>query len=462
MEIEKNELPVVTVTDLYATQKLNFSRGRYNILDCGVRTGKTYWAMHSLQDYTRDGSPNRILFLVNTTALKDQLVRDYSDCCVDADRMWERTSEEWGEYTDKIGVMCYQRLGMRALKRDLDWLQHIDVICWDECDSIFDFAVQAFSKARKTDFAREDITNSEVLAAIQQYSTKKEYMPLVLLGVWEDIIHHANILCIGLSASPERAISYYDSLVGASYEGKIEAGYRLTSDIYFSNIYEHVAKLTPEPEQGYWCYSPFIEPNKGIVAIARERGFKAIEIHSPNNIDKPLDEEQRRVYDFINVTHMVPEPYDFVVVNAALKSGITIEDRRFNKIIVNSIMPQDRIQAPRQVFPYQMHLRVWTPEVPREYLNKWLTVPQCRELAELMAVTDLDKVNKNTTRILTWNKLKDVLPRVGYTVTSQRKRLDGKQQICYYITGEWHDILPTDNLFLKLVEAHKNMKEEAT
>jgi len=73
---------------------------------------------------------------------------------------------------------------MRALKEDLAFLDNIDVICWDECDSVFDFATQAFVKARKTDFARHNVSNMEVLSVIQSFSTKKDYMPLVILGEW--------------------------------------------------------------------------------------------------------------------------------------------------------------------------------------------------------------------------------------------------------------------------------------
>ena len=164
--------------------------------------------------------------------------------------------------------MCYQSLGQHALKDDFAFLDNVDVICWDECDSIFDFATAAFTKARKTDFARKDASNAEILSIIQQYSSKKEYMPLVLLGAWERLINQGRILCIGLSASPERARIFYSSLVSASNQGKLEAGYRIAADIYFTNILEHVKKLQPEPGHGYWCYSPFIEPNLGIVAAA--------------------------------------------------------------------------------------------------------------------------------------------------------------------------------------------------
>jgi len=37
--------------------------------------------------------------------------------------------------------MCYQRLGAYVIQGHLDFLKEVDVICWDECDSIFDFAV---------------------------------------------------------------------------------------------------------------------------------------------------------------------------------------------------------------------------------------------------------------------------------------------------------------------------------
>jgi hypothetical protein len=50
-----NKLSTTTVSDLHMSGNLNFSRGKYNILDCGVRTGKTYWAVHNLIQYTRDG-----------------------------------------------------------------------------------------------------------------------------------------------------------------------------------------------------------------------------------------------------------------------------------------------------------------------------------------------------------------------------------------------------------------------
>ena len=445
---------MITVTDLADQNKLLFRRGVYNILDCGVRTGKTYWAVNNLQQFTRDGHLNRVLYLVDTTALKDQIIECYSDSCADADIFWESPAA-WGEAVNKIGVMCYQQLGAYAIRGKLNFLDYIDVICWDECDSIFDFAAQAFAKARRTDYARttddndQEISNAEILAVIQKYSTKKEYMPLILLGAWERIINKGRILCVGLSASPERARIYYSSLVSASNQGKLEAGYHMAADIYFTNVLDHVHELLPEPGKGYWCYSPFIEPNKGIIAAAQQQGFHAIEIHSPNNTDKPMTEEQMRVYNMIVATGMVPLEYDFVVVNKALARGININDQRFDTVIIDSFNATDRIQAARQTFNYQRHLKVFAAPVPDDYLNRWLTVPECRQLAEEMAVPSLSKGGT----VMTWNALKEALPAIGYSVEQKRKTLNGKQQQAYYITGQWHDAEIKDNEFLALASA---------
>ena len=455
-----------TVTDLQTKGELKFLRGRYNILDCGVRTGKTYWAINNLRQFTRDGQLNRILFLTDTTALKTSIIEQYGEQCCEADEFWARSEGEWSiEAADKIGIMCYQALGMRALREDLEFLDTIDVICWDECDSVFDFAASAFAKARKYDFSRKSSTNEEILAMIQQYSSKNEYMPLVLLGTWERIINSQRILCVGLSATPERARAYYQSLVHAAYQGKIDAGFRAANDIYFKNILEHITQLAPVPGNAYWCFSPSIEHNKAIVECANQRGFHAIEIHSRNNTDKPLTPEQERVINCIEQLHIVPLEYDFVVITRAYERGIDIIDARFKNLIIDSYYQVDRIQAGRQLFPYQRHVKVLSGEVPADYLNRWLSVEECKELADYMAVPEFDTTSiqsRNVGRVMTWNKLQTILPEFGYNVKKARKRLNGAANAttAYYITGEWHDVeVVLDNDFMQLAAA-KNTEEQ--
>lgn len=437
-----------TVSDI----KLSFKKGNYNIIDCEVRTGKTYWAVNNLKQFSRDGMLNRILFLVDTNALKDNILAEYSDFCCNADEWWQFRSS-WGEQENKIGVMCYQAFGAKVMKDDIPFLSEIDCICWDECDSIFDFAAQAFAKARKTDFARANLSNEEVLAGIQHFSTKKEYMPLVLLSEWEKIVREGKILCIGLSATPERAKVYYESIVHCANQGRLENAYHALETVYFTDLAEHIKTLPILSDKGYWCYSEFIRVNQKIVELANNLGFSAIELHSANNKDFPLNEEQKLAVDIIETSGMVPLKYNFVVVNKAFARGFNLHDKRFNQLIVNSTDLVDREQARRQTFEIRcQHFKTLFPSIPLEYLNRWLSAKECRELADLINLPDLEQLkNKQNSRQMSWNKLKDYLPSIGYTVEKKRKMLDGKQQIAYFITGEWKEKKQINDSFMELV-----------
>ena len=54
-------------------------------------------------------------------------------------------------------------------------------------------------------------------------------------------------------------------------------------------------------------------------------------------------------------------------------------------------------------------MKVLATSVPEEFLNRWLTVDKCRELAEYMAVPDINVENisngRTQARIMSWNKL---------------------------------------------------------
>lgn len=444
-----------TVTDLDKQNKVNLERGFYNIIDAGIRTGKTYWATHELIRYTRDGNPARILFLTDTAALKDQIILDYFDKAMEGDLFWEMGHEnKWGYTPTKMGVMCYQRLAQHAIKDDLDFLKDVDVIVWDECDTIFNFAAQAFTVAYKTDFSRKNATRAEVLSIIQKYSSRPEYASLILLGAWESIIAEGRILCIGLSATPDRANEYYNQLVKASIQGRLTASYRLEGDFFYYNLMSVIHCLIPKPGRGYWVYSPWIENNRKIVEAAKSRGFRAIELHSKNNNEKPMDEEQRRVYDYIISTHMVPPEYDFIVFNDALMRGITLLDDRFDMTIIDSILREAREQVTRQLFPNRRLLKTAVPRVPDEYMNRFLTLDECRQLADEMEVHEIDSNSKgHNGKTVTWNRLKELLSLAGYTISSESKRIGGSRKTCYKITGEWHYVEVADEKFNELLEA---------
>lgn len=231
-------------------------------------------------------------------------------------------------------------------------------------------------------------------------------------------------------------------------------------DTFFTDIEKVIKTLSPEKNTGIWCYTSRIHCAQNIVKQAEDRGFKAIELHSRNNANYPLNKEQKRVLDTLLHTGMIPEEYNFVVSNDTLFRGFSLRDQRFTKLIVNSLNTVAQEQAGRMTFPHSRLLKTYAGAIDEKYLNRWLTLEECRDLAEEMAVQNIEKNKKyhfssaKKFELMTWNRLKDFLPEIGYEVEKNRKVLEknGKQQIVYRITGEWQPFIPTDEDFLAMLE----------
>lgn len=208
-------------------------------------------------------------------------------------------------------------------------------------------------------------------------------------------------------------------------------------DKYFHNLEDYISKLRPEPKKGYWCYSPLIAENKNIVQLANQLGFNAIELHSANNEDFPMDDEQIRVANIIITTGMVPIDYDFVVVTNAFEKGIKVQDTRFNQLIINSIGLVACELSYGLTCPYQRALKVPFPPIPEKYMNKLLDLKACRELANELRIRVRD-IN-NSGKFMTWNAIKDCLKDYGYNYEMKRKEIGGKRKTCYIITGSWKE-----------------------
>lgn len=172
-------------------------------------------------------------------------------------------------------------------------------------------------------------------------------------------------------------------------------------------------------------------------------------MHSSNNKDYPLTEEQKKVIKELENSGKVKENYNFIISTNCL--DYELKDERFDFLIFNSFKKEEREKTIYVSFPFMCALKVVVLPIPETYLNKWLNMEECRELANLMNISDFTTTAAK--RIMTWNKLKDYLPNIGYTAEGKRKRIDGKLQQCYFITGTWKDAEIEDGNFLSLVEA---------
>lgn len=162
-------------------------------------------------------------------------------------------------------------------------------------------------------------------------------------------------------------ISYYNSFEkGFNRTSGGRVGYTITlpeekEEVYiysypepaietYVNIFDFIKTL---PIETYWCYSNSIQENIKIVKLANSLGFSAIELHGRNNTDYPLSGEQLEVLEELEFSGMVPDKYNFVVVNSVFSKSFKLKDTRFNQLIVNSLTQSDISLARRQTFEIQ-------------------------------------------------------------------------------------------------------------
>lgn len=169
--------------------------------------------------------------------------------------------------------------------------------------------------------------------------------------------------------------------------------------------------------------------DKGIVYIERvtgmkefkktaeAKGFRVICIWSIYQEKNPMNEEQRRVREYIITHEELPPEYDMVILNASSETGINIYGQ-VDYIVIHSQMPETRTQVRGR---YRLDLdRLYlldyqSIQVPEEYMNRELSAKEREELCQILAIR-----NENG-RIVKWTTVRKRLIAAGYSVVESRR-----------------------------------------
>ena len=169
--------------------------------------------------------------------------------------------------------------------------------------------------------------------------------------------------------------------------------------------------------------------DKGIVYIERvtgmkefkktaeAKGFRVICIWSVYQEKNPMNEEQRRVREYIITHEELPPEYDMVILNASSETGINIYGQ-VDYIVIHSQMPETRTQVRgryRQDLERLYLLDYQSIQVPEEYLDRELSAEERMALCQTLAIR-----NENG-RIVKWTTVRSTLAAAGYSVVESRR-----------------------------------------
>lgn len=177
------------------------------------------------------------------------------------------------------------------------------------------------------------------------------------------------------------------------------------------------------------AFSRTISGLKRIEEILIEEGYKPLVLWSDANDKYPLSELQKEARTSLINTNHIPDPYNFLVINSAMREGWDLKDPKLKLAIMNTTNETDLIQA-RGRIRKDIDILIYrtneeadedSVEVPQEYLGIPLISSVKKDLCQ-----ELNIVNKEGS-IRQWVSIKPRLIMNGYQIKETRVTIEGKR-----------------------------------
>ena len=183
-------------------------------------------------------------------------------------------------------------------------------------------------------------------------------------------------------------------------------------------------------------YTKQITDMLDIETQCKEIGLTPICIWSQHNKEHPLNDEQKEFLDYLIDTGEIKDPYNVMIFNKSMETGVNIKDDNVDLCIVNSTNPTEQIQS-RGRFRKDLNLVVvkttkemlppLTITLKEDKLNKWYTKEELKELCDSL------NIKNSRSKLIGGRAFLQILDDSGYMVTKSRKRVNGIQQMYYMI-----------------------------
>lgn len=319
-----------------------------------------------------------------------------------------------------VEVMCYKEFG-REVRYSNDIVNQYETIVCDEIHNLIDY--QTFnndvdlSHAIKELFKEYDRTKIVYFTATPYYLKvlEKKYPALT------------EILAV-IDFSKNKEIRRYINKREAYINHLTQVQFQL--DEYKQSFdYANLKCL---------IFTREITAMKTLEEMCKSRNLEPICIWSRNNQVMEMNLEQLRVRDYLLKNGALPEPYNVLIINRALETGINITDKDMNLAIVNTTNLTQQIQVRGRIRHDIDLLVVRTKdqklpdvkiELEEKYLDVWLIKEEVIEI-----IVSMNLKNKKN-QYVTVNKFRELLEKYKYKVETKRKTKNYiKTQ--YYIISE--------------------------
>lgn len=395
----------------------NIEYERNNLILSPVGSGKTTLIMDDL----RKRYKGKKLMLLSTRSLKDSVGEEEHTVTTQ-----EVRRSKLGITDEEVHIMTYAEFGKRVKwgSWKSEFLDSYSVIFCDEIHSLMDYYLKhdsvEYSKAIDVLFQiHED-------KRIFYFTATTDKIDKFIETEDSYLYDRVNMNIIDYSQD-ERIMRHDNSTV-----------YNFTSTHEIEDIVNGIEDMRRKDEKGF-IYNERIDGMKRIEELLKKKGLRVISIWSVNNDKHPMTDEQLYVRSILLKTGMIPDEYDFLIINGSMREGWNLYDERVKFAILNTLDETSRIQA-RGRLRFDLFLlwvRVKGEVKPIELRiierEKSLGVIE-RVLGEKLDKDAKDKIaeelnirREEDNKVVKWPTISKALEKHGYIIKNSRVNIDGKR-----------------------------------
>ena len=384
-----------------------------------VGSGKTYFIKEDLMKR----HTGKKLLLVSTTSLKESLEEEKETVTT---KDLRRRGRKLGD--EELHIMTYAELGT-LVKFSPKFLDTYGLVVCDEIHSLFEYYMM-----------EESVKYSFVIHFLFTPSAKRSVYYLT-----------ATLDKVDAFVRKEK-FNILESVETVNYlEDERILRYLNIHEMEFSGLDEldslifNLKDLREAGKKGV-IFNEFITEMKRTEEILKKKGYRTISIWSVNNAKQPMTKEQLSVRAHLLKTGVIPDGYDFLIINGSMREGWNLTDEAVEVVILNTYDKTNIIQARgrirKDIYLQVVRSRQKTTTLNSKilkraeaygrlesYLDRDLTSADTKKLAE-----DLNVRREGNNTLVKFTTLKKAFQEGGYKVTPERKTVDGKRAVYTVIT----------------------------
>lgn len=402
--------------------------GSNNMILSPTGSGKSHFIMNDLVKRYN----GKKLMLVSTASLKDSLEgEDNIFTSQDLRRKSFSLSDE------SVYVMSYAEFGMKIGWND-KFISDYSVIFCDEIHSLFDYffmgnsykltivILSLFKKHDNLDIFYFTATDDKINSFIRDYNNELYDVVSVFNYIDnEDILRYTN----------DKDITFSNDI---DIEHALLEIKKLNLNLKCGNCCGCIDNSNCSNIKGI-AFSERIKSMDKLASRLSEHGYSSISIWSINNEDHIMNNEQLRVRDMMLNEGVLPDEYDFVIINESMREGYNINDKRLNIVLSNTTDETNTIQSRgrarkdialmlKRVLSVELPIDVKVLEAERltGAIYRNIGIPLDAN-AKNEICKELNVKRESDGKIVKWTTISKVLINAGYIIKNSRKIVNGKQ-----------------------------------